>query len=210
MKKSHLLNVLIILVGSVFLQACSTLFPSTTYSSVSEDESLESLTKITDMGEKQCFEPNGGEGGKNLVFCAKDQNGVYQIFYKDNVLSPVITQKTFSNQNSWSPSISHDGQKIAFSQFADEGSKIYYINVREGKAITQVTSSEESDYYPCWSSDGKVVVFERGAASKEYITNSINKQTQTNSKSSEQACMAAGCAGLGVVGLVLFIFLSFY
>ncbi len=52
------------------------------------------------------------------------------------------------------PSISPDGEKIAFSYNGD-----IYIVDSEGGQARQITSNRSYDYSPIWSPDGKSVAF---------------------------------------------------
>jgi len=146
-------------------------FPScsTSYLMISEGESFDALTKITDE-KKICMLPNGGDNGKNLVFCALEQDGSFNIYMKDNVLSSAIIQKTSGTNFNVFPNYCAANDKIVFQYMNRTNVDIYYINAKSGKAITQVTSTDENEFSPCWSSDGKMIVFEKGSAPKSYIT----------------------------------------
>ena len=146
-------------------------FPScsTSYLMISEGESFDALTKITDE-KKICMLPNGGDNGKNLVFCALEQDGSFNIYMKDNVLSSALIQKTSGTNFNVSPNYCAANDKIVFQYMNRTNFDIYYINAKSGKAITQVTSTDENEFSPCWSSDGKMIVFEKGSAPKSYIT----------------------------------------
>ena len=65
----------------------------TSYLMIAEGESFDALTKITD-DKKVCILPNGGDDGKNLVFCGLESDGSFNIYLKDNVLSSALIQKT--------------------------------------------------------------------------------------------------------------------
>lgn len=154
----------------IVLQVLSTLFLSScvTYTMISKDESFDALTKITD-GKKVCALSSGGDYGKNLIFCAKEEDGSYNIYLKDNVLSSALTQKTDGKNFNISPNYNKTTEKIVFQYLTRTNFDIYYISSNKGKAITQVTSTDENEYNPCWSSDGKMIVFEKGISPKYYI-----------------------------------------
>ncbi len=167
MKKSlTLLGIVIILFA---ISSCKT-----SYLMIAEGESFDALTKITD-GQKVCLLPNGGENGKNLVFSALEEDGSYNIYKKDDVLSSALIQKTRGNNFNVFPSYCAANDKIAFQYWTRTNFDIYYINASEGKAITQVTSTDDNDYNPDWSHDGKMIVFERGSTPKSYVTYKNNE-----------------------------------
>jgi Tol biopolymer transport system component len=165
MKKIHFSA--IILIAFVF-SSC------VTYQMVSQGESFDALTKITDS-KKICAFPNGGDNGKNLVFSAQDDGGAYNIYMKDNVLSSALIQKTSGNNYNICPNYCAAKDLIAFQYLTKTNFDIYYINASKGKAITQITSTDENEYNPCFSRDGKMIVFEKGASPKYYV-----KYTTTN------------------------------
>jgi len=57
-----------------------------------------------------------------------------------------------------SPSISPDGQSVAFNRIAGEKSQIYLLSV-SGGPLRQVTPSKAIDRNPVWSPDGKEIAF---------------------------------------------------
>lgn len=149
----------------------------TSYLMVSQGESFDALTKITDS-KKVCAFPNGGDNGKNLVFSAQDDGGAYNIYMKDNVLSSALIQKTAGSNFNICPNYCASKDMIAFQYLTNTNFDIYYINASKGKAITQVTSSDENEYNPCFSSDGKMIAFEKGSPPKYFVKySSTNKAT---------------------------------
>jgi len=166
----RLLTILLALLTLVF-NGC------VTYQMISEGESFDALTKITD-GKRVCAMPNGGDFGKNLVFCAMEEDGSYNIYMKDNVLSSALIQKTNGKNFNICPAYNKSTERIAFQYLTRTNFDIYYINSNKGKAISQITSTDENEYNPCWSSDGKMIAFEKGMSPKYYIKYSgINSAT---------------------------------
>ncbi len=139
-----------------------------TFLMIAEGESFDALTKITDDKKISVF-PNGGENGKSMVFSAKESDGSYNIYMKDNVLSSAVIQKTSGVNYNIYPNYCPANDKIAFCYFNKNNYDIYYINANSGKAITQITNTDENEYNPCWSPDGKSIVFEKGAAPKSFV-----------------------------------------
>ena len=145
-----------------------------TYQITSEGESFESLTKISDS-DKPCLYPNGGDIGENLVFISKEEDGAYNVYMKEKVLTKAIIQKTSGKGMILAPSYSNASNRILFQYFDKNNFDIYYIDAAKGKAITQVTNTDEDEYNPSWSSDGNLIIFEKGATPKTYAL--INQKT---------------------------------
>ena len=156
------------IVAGLFILFLFTSCVSTSYLMTSEGESFDALSKITDS-DKPCINPNGGDNSANLVFSSRSDNGSYNIYLKDNVLSKAMIQKTEGDNFNLSPSFCQTNEKIAFQYFDKSNFDIYYIEAFKGKAISQVTYTDENEYNPSWSNDGKIIVFEKGSPPKLYI-----------------------------------------
>jgi Tol biopolymer transport system component len=159
---------LISIITAISLTSCKT-----SYMLISEGESFDALSKITD-DKKVCLLPNGGDSARNLVFCCEEEDG-YNIYMKDNALSSALIQKTSGNNYNIFPNYCAANDKIVFQYYNKTNFDIYYINAKSGKAITQITNTEENEYNPCWSKDGKMIVFEKGATPKSYVSYESNK-----------------------------------
>lgn len=163
-KKVTIMRLIYVLGVSIFMTGCS----SSSYLMTSEGESFDALSKITD-GDKPSIYPNGGDDNKNLVYSALENDGSYNIYLKDDVLSKAIIKKTSGNNFNLSPNFCDSNNKVVFQYFDKTNFDIYYVDAFEGKAITQITYTDENEYNPSWSKDGKLVIFEKGSAPKLYI-----------------------------------------
>jgi len=141
---------------------------TTTYLIVSEGESFNALTKITD-NENPCFDSDGGSEGTNLVFTVREKDGSYNIYMKDNVLSRATIQKTYGTNLNVSPAVCVAKGKIAFQYYDKNNFDIYYVDAYKGKAITQVTYTDENEYNPSWNPEGTIIIFEKGAQPRSFI-----------------------------------------
>lgn len=164
MKKTYHFLVLSILSTAIMIGCSST----KTYLLTSEGESFDSLTKITDNA-RPSIDPHGGDLNKNLVFSGQENDGTYNIYLKDNVLSKAIIKKTSGNSFNLSPNYCSANNKIVFQYFDNTNFDIYYVDAYGGKAITQITNTDENEYNPSWSKDGKRIIFEKGGPPKLYI-----------------------------------------
>ncbi len=165
----------------IFLSLCLLILLSnsckTIYLTQTADESFEQLTKITDIG-KPCFGPNGGDTNMNLFFSVLEEGGYFNIYRKENVTLPAISQKTFGNGLFLWPNYNKKNGQLVFQNFDGRSFNIFTINATsKGKAITSITRTDENDYNPSWSPDGKRIIFEKGAPPKYYIkTRRANKK----------------------------------
>lgn len=154
----------IIYASLLIINSCT---PSS-YLMTAEGERFDALSKITDS-DKICIQPNGGDNNTNIVFTSREEDGAYNVYMKDNVLSNATIQKTDGDNYNLSPDFCNANNKIAFQYYDKTNFDIYYIDAFRGKAITQVTYTDDSEYNPSWSKDGKVIIFEKGAPPKLYI-----------------------------------------
>lgn len=165
----HILPNMLLLVG--VLTGCA----PKTFQMTSEGENFDALTQISDS-EKPCLYPNGGDLGENLVYVSKDDDGGYNIYMKEKVLTKAIVQKTSGKNINLSPNYCNANNRIVFQYFDKTNFDIYYIDAGKGKAITQVTNTDEDEYNPSWSPDGNLIVFEKGATPKTYAVASASKE----------------------------------
>jgi Tol biopolymer transport system component len=151
-------------ISATLLLACSTTKP---YLTTSEGENFESLTKID--SDKPSLYPNGGDLGENLVYISREEDGSYNVYMKENVLTKVVAPKTTGKNLVLAPNYCNANDRIVFQYFDKTNFDIYYVDAAKGKAITQVTNTDDDDEYnPAWSSDGNLITFEKGATPKTY------------------------------------------
>lgn len=165
----------VLLVMFFLLASCST----QQFLMTSEGENFDALSKITD-GDKIAIHPDGAFENKNLVYALKDQEGYFNIFFKDNVLSKGTIQKTSGNNYNLSPSFCDSNGKILFQYYDKTNFDIYYVDAFQGKAITQITYTDENEYNPSWSQDGKLVIFEKGVPPKTFVKSTIDNDNDFN------------------------------
>jgi len=127
---------------------------------------------------------------KNNVIDPEPEYGLFKIAFQTNrdgnpeiyIMNSNGSNQTNLTNNStgnWHPSISPNGDKIAFVQVSpDTGlADIYIMNV-DGSNQTRLTYNKNVvDWYPSWSYDGSKIVFESrdplsGSGGEIYIINS--------------------------------------
>ncbi len=217
MKNSNLLILATII--TIFTSSCAKLAPTTTtttniFQMQSEGESFDALTKITDLS-NPCIAPYGGDSSKNLVFHSKDENGNYQMYLKENVLSPVVIKKTFSDANNAWGKLSPDKQKLVYQSSSGNGSSILYIDTYKGKAVAQVLSNSENFYTPSFSPDGKLIIVEKGAKPRSYTFGTVTTPSTAGTLGGiktpppavkPQNQLAGACVTTGLIGLLVYIY----
>ncbi len=93
-----------------------------------------------------------------IVF-ASDRTGSWQIYTMntDGTDQFQVTNLAPTEDDGIFPSLSPDGQRIAFTYNAGEGPDLFVINA-DGSALHQITEDHGS-FWPRWSPDGKQLVF---------------------------------------------------
>lgn len=112
--------------------------------------------KLTDSGKNASsrFFPDGSK----LLFTS-DRSGLVGI-YKMDIDGSNQVRISSSKYESWTPSLSPDGSKIAFStdlgqhEFLD----IYLMDV-DGENLQRLTADSGNNYTPSWSPDGNIIAF---------------------------------------------------
>lgn len=133
----------------------------------SEGENFDALTQISDS-DKPCLYPYGGDLGENLVYVSREEDGSFNLYMKEKVLTKAVVQKTSGKNVNLAPAFCNANNRIVFQYFDKNNFDIYYIEAGKGKAITQVTNTDDDEYNPSWSPDGNLIVFEKGATPKTY------------------------------------------
>ncbi len=203
---------------TIVFSSCASLKTTTTtiYEMQSEGENFDALSKITDLP-NPCIAPFGGDSSKNLVFHSKDENGFYQIFFKENVLMPAVIKKTFGDANNAWGRLSPSKQKLVYqSSSVGNSTSILYLETFKGRAITQVLSTSENYYSPSFSPDGKSILVEKGAHPRSFTFGSTTHTTNAptidgNKKGNNKGVkILVGCLTGTLLGILMLPILYFY
>jgi TolB protein len=102
------------------------------------------------------FWPQWDVDGEGLFFASDRSQGVSNIWYKRRDARG-YTQLTFHNVAAWYPSISKDGNKVAYQVLNNENTAGWSIWIvgRDGRSATELGSGE----MPKFSPDGKKIAF---------------------------------------------------
>jgi serine/threonine protein kinase len=99
--------------------------------------------------------------GKGLVYArASLSSHLWLLTLADPDTEPSLVAKPLTTGTAWSecPSISPDGQTVAFHRITDNAANIFVMPV-EGGPPRQVTHREGENLCPVWSPDGETLVF---------------------------------------------------
>lgn len=122
-------------------------------------DTLEGLTPATFAVEGADFDPRLTPDGKFLVFSSTQHRPTSDIYFKP-VGSRTVTQLTADPANDVMPSVSPDGNRIAFCSDRNGTWQIFLMGARGGRAV-QLTNERTHDLHPSWSPDGTKLVFSR-------------------------------------------------
>lgn len=142
--------------ASIFMKRMET-------ASIEEEEEVEVLVKGQNTNAFENFHVFDSkiDVDKNgtLAFTAK--SGEVDLLYLYNIPKREIeSQHKFKNIVAlYSPSISPDGNQIAFSGLSTKGFKDIYIYDKQKNSLTQLTNDMYHDADPSWSPDGTKLVF---------------------------------------------------
>jgi len=136
--------------------------PSFTATPLDQSPATDNVSRITFADEGADFDPCASSDGKHLVFASTQHRNSSDIYIK-RVDSRVVTQLTSDPAEDAMPSISPDGQRIAFASNRAGSWDVYVMPTSGGKAV-QLTSDESDEIHPSWSPDGRQIVFSRHGA----------------------------------------------
>lgn len=120
-------------------------------------DGMESLSQSTFAGEGAAFDPCVSHDGKLLVFASTQHRPTADIYVKA-VNGRTVTQLTADPSQDIMPSLSPDGQRIAFASNRSGSWDIYLISINGGQAV-QLTGDRSQELHPSWSPDGTRLVF---------------------------------------------------
>lgn len=126
-------------------------------------ETLTALTQVTDNKEP-CFNPFGGDYGKDLYFTVQENKKYFNIYKKENPFSSAMSPKTSGKNFNSAPCYSPTTDKIAFRCWMEGAytSDIYMMNNTRGQALAQVTESANAfEDWPSFNEDGTLLVYNR-------------------------------------------------
>ncbi len=122
------------------------------------NDTPEGLVQITRPADGADFDPVISRDGKFVVFASTQHNRTSDIYIK-TVGSASMTQLTQDSGNDVMPTISPDGQKIAFCSDRGGSYSLYLMSIRGGQPVQLTTGTV--DLHPSFSPDGTRIVFSR-------------------------------------------------
>lgn len=115
------------------------------------------LSQVTFASEGADFDPCVSRDGATIVYASTQHRDTADIYVKPTD-GRVVTQLTNDPANDVMPTISPDGQHIAFASDRTGNWDIYVMPIGGGRAV-QVTADAVDELHPSWSPDGKSLVF---------------------------------------------------
>lgn len=120
-------------------------------------DALDGLIHVTYAAQGADFDPCISRDGATLVFASTQHRETADIYVK-NVHGRTVTQLTADPSHDVMPTISPDGQRIAFSSNRGGNWDIFVMAATGGQAV-QLTSDYAHELHPSWSPDGSKIVF---------------------------------------------------
>ncbi len=136
------------------------------------------ISQVTDTFEGADFDPVISRDGGFIVFASTQHRPTADLYLK-RLGSSVLTQLTSDPGHDMMPSISPDGQWIAFTSNRSGNWDVYVMPIDGGKAL-QLTTDAAPDLHPSWSPDGNSLVFCRfGEAARRWELWVLDMRTPT-------------------------------
>lgn len=136
------------------------------------------ISQVTTTFDGADFDPVISRDGSFMVFASTQHRPTADIYLK-RTGSSVLTQITSDPAHDMMPSISPDGQWIAFTSNRSGNWDIYVMPITGGKAL-QLTTDAAADLHPSFSPDGQSLVFCRfGQASRRWELWVLDMRTPT-------------------------------
>ncbi len=120
-------------------------------------DALDGLIHVTYAAQGADFDPCISRDGSKLVFASTQHRETADIYVK-NVNGRTVTQLTADPAHDVMPTISPDGQRIAFASNRAGNWDIFVMSSGGGQAV-QLTSDFAHELHPSWSPDGTKIVF---------------------------------------------------
>ncbi|MEM9372601.1 MAG: DPP IV N-terminal domain-containing protein, partial [Planctomycetota bacterium] len=103
------------------------------------------------------FDPTPTPDGKHLVFASTQHRPTADIYMKP-ISSSVVTRLTDDPAQDVMPSVSPDGQYIAYCSDRNGSWDVFVMSTEGGKSV-QITTDGSHDLHPTWSPDGTHLAF---------------------------------------------------
>ena len=116
-----------------------------------------SLTQHTFTEVGADFDPDLNAAGTRMVFSSTRHSILPDLYFK-NIDGVAVTQLTSDPASDIQPSLSPDGNRVAFASNRSGNWDIWVVNMTGGPPV-QITNDRSDDIHPSWSPDGRQVAF---------------------------------------------------
>ncbi len=120
-------------------------------------DAMDGLIHVTYAAQGADFDPCISRDGASLVFASTQHREASDIYVKA-VNGRTVTQLTADPAHDVMPTISPDGQRIAFASNRNGNWDVFVMSSGGGQAV-QLTSDFAHELHPSWSPDGSKIVF---------------------------------------------------
>ena len=121
------------------------------------DDRLDNLRQVTFTLDGSDFDPVLAPSGDRLIFASTQHSSTADLYIKD-VSGSAVTQLTSDPANDVMPTMSPDGQWLAFASDRSGNWDIYLIHSNGGPTV-QLTNDPSHDVHPSFSPDGNQLVY---------------------------------------------------
>ncbi len=138
-------------------------------------------TRVSFSEEGSDFDPCVSRDGEKIVFASTQHRHSADLYLK-RVHTRAVTQLTSGGSDNVMPSISPDGQRVAFSSNRNGNWDVFVMSIGGGQPV-QITGDSADEIHPSWSPDAKQMIFSRlGETSgrwEMWVTDVQNPATST-------------------------------
>jgi dipeptidyl aminopeptidase/acylaminoacyl peptidase len=133
--------------------------PSKASDQTAPSEGVANLAQVSFATEGGDFSPDIDRGGSFMVYASTQHHTTFDL-YRKSIDGRTVTQLTNDPSDDLMPSISPDGNTVAYASNRNGNWDIFTMPIAGG-APTQITFDADEEVQPTWAPDGKRLAFSR-------------------------------------------------
>lgn len=133
--------------------------PSKASDQTTPNEGVANLAQVSFATEGGDFSPDIDRGGSFMVYASTQHRTTFDL-YRKSIDGRTVTQLTNDPSDDLMPSISPDGNMVAYASNRNGNWDIFTMPIAGG-APTQITFDADEEVQPTWAPDGKRLAFSR-------------------------------------------------